>query len=142
MSDREDRIDGSVGRIRELLGEMSGTVRSINEALREHKAEFRTEIRSVKDDQRQIEQAYSKQMDLLNQQVRDLERSAGSISSQVTNLASSVDQLKGPVDELNDFKQRLFTYGAVAATIFGIASYVLGPFISELLKTFAKHLFG
>jgi len=132
----------AVGRIREMLGEMSGTVKAILEQQREQKIEFRTEIRSVKDDQRQIETAQIGKLDALTKQLRELEKTAGTLNEQVVGFASGFSTMKSTVEDLTKVKDRVMTYGAIGLTLFGVVSYILAPFLSELAKKVVHGLLG
>lgn len=132
----------SNGRIRELLGEMSGTVRTINEQLREQKQELRAEVREVRDEQRQDKTALREHLDRLNAQMREVEKTSSVINAQVTQFTVSFGTVKETVDQLTKLKERLITYGAVAMTIFGVASYVIGPIVTELVHRVVTTVVG
>jgi len=116
---------GSVGIIRQQIGEILGTVRSQTDTLKEVQLEglrredrLAAELRNVKHEQRQNDQIWSAKLELLGKQI-------GEIDNKVKNLES----LKVPMESF----AKLRTY-AVALMVIGMVIWsVFGPILQGVV---------
>lgn len=147
--------DGSAGVIRQQIGEILGTVRSMDNQLRDIKSEavrqedrINLAIAGVKTDQSNQQQILGGRLDLLVIQVRELDNKAREITGDVTELREDlaeatekthkeIGELKGPVKKLTDFRQHLVAYGLVGSSVFGALVY-LWPTIFKLLEAMGR----
>jgi|SRR6185437_7012953 chromosome segregation ATPase len=137
------------GSVRQQIGEILGTVRSLAEALKEVKEEgFRredrlsSEIRTVKHEQRQSDQVITSRMELLTKQFHDLDNKARVISEELGSVKHSVaelEKLKEPVKRLEALRERIVGYGLIITSVGAVIWYFVGPVVSDLIhRLFSK----
>lgn len=137
------------GSVRQQIGEILGTVRSLAEALKEVKEEgnrredrLSSEIRTVKHEQRQSDQVITSRMELLTKQFHDLDNKARMISEELAAVKHSVaelEKLKEPVKRLEALRERFVGYGLVITSVGAVIWYFIGPIVSDLIhKLFSK----
>lgn len=126
------------GNVRQQIGEILGTVRALDERMKERQRDAREEmqlihqeLRTVKHDQRSGEQ-------ILSLRVEKVEKEVGKLASRMDEVSDSVGELKGPVAELVNMKRRFVAFAA-----FGMSVMAVLWALTEPLRTWAIHkLFG
>lgn len=137
------------GSVRQQIGEILGTVRSLADAVKEVKQDgekredrLTSEIRTIKHEQRQSDQIITSKMELLTAQFRELDGKARVISEELSNVKRSVaelEKLKEPVRRLEALRERFVAYGLVVTSVGAVIWYFVGPFVSDLLhKLFSR----
>lgn len=134
------------GPLRQQVGEILGTVRGLADTLKEVKEDrirqeerMTNDIRTVKHEQRQLDQIITSRLELLTAQFRELDLKSRSISEDIGEVrkdVSELGELKEPVKKLQQARDRLVAYGLVVVSIAGVAWTFLGP----LLSSFAQRL--
>lgn len=134
------------GPLRQQVGEILGTVRGLADTLKEVKEDrirqeerMTNDIRTVKHEQRQLDQIITSRLELLTAQFRELDLKSRSISEDIGEVRKDVSELaelKEPVKKLQQARDRLVAYGLVVVSIAGVAWTFLGP----LLSGFAQRL--
>lgn len=134
------------GPLRQQVGEILGTVRGLADTLKEVKEDrirqeerMTNDIRTVKHEQRQLDQIITSRLELLTAQFRELDLKSRSISEDIGEVrkdVSELGELKEPVKKLQQARDRLVAYGLVVVSIAGVAWTFLGP----LLSGFAQRL--
>lgn len=138
-----------VGTVRQQIGEILGTVRSLNESLKEVKQDIErredrltSELRTLKHEQRQADQVITSKMELLTAQFRELDGKARFISEELKTVKHSVaelEKLKEPVKKLEALRERMVAYALVVTSIGAVVWYFVGPFVSDLVhRLFSK----
>ena len=132
------------GSVRQQIGEILGTVRSLAEAVKEVKEDglrredrLSSEIRTVKHEQRQSDQVLTSRMELLTTQFRELDSKARIISEELASVKHSVaelEKLKEPVKRLEAMRERIVGYGLIITSVGAVIWYFIGPFVSELVR--------
>lgn len=126
------------GSVRQQIGEILGTVRSLAEQMKERQADareeakgLRSEIGNVKHEQRAELQIISLRMEKQEKETQKLAEEQRAIALQMitlnhdvalqtTALNQAVANLKAPVDELLNIKRRSVAFFALAASVIGV----------------------
>lgn len=135
---------GAVGSIRQQIGEILGTVRSLSVQVREQRDDSRrqeerldTQLATVKEEQNRTNTAVQARLDQLNAAVREIDEKAKVITRDVGSLSQDVANLKGPVDTLMQTRTKIIAYLAVVVGAFTVFWTFVGP----LVHSFAEKLF-
>lgn len=143
MSERR----GDVGTIRQQIGEILGTVRSLNAQVREQRDDSRRQeerldrdISTIKDEQYRTNANIQQRLETISALVREVDDKARSltgeitgIKGEVTGVKASVTKLEGPVQQFTELRSKAFGYYAALAAVLGAIYMVIAPYISKLL---------
>jgi len=128
------------GTVRQQIGEILGTVRSLAESVKEVKQDserredrLTSEIRTIKHEQRQSDQVITSKMELLTAQFRELDSKTRVISEELTTVKRSVAEMEAPVKKIKALHDRMVIWGLAVMSIGGAIWWVINPFITELI---------
>jgi chromosome segregation ATPase len=138
---------GEVGSIRQQIGEILGTVKSMDNQLREVKDDSRANQANVRDDilrlQRATEETNAsthRRLEQLVGQVRDVAEKALRLTGELSQLETGVKEtkeqllsLKEPVDSLITLRNRLMAYVFVIVSIATVLWNILGPVLHTVV---------
>ena len=135
-----------VGSVRQQIGEILGTVRSLSETLKEFKEDrvrqeerISAEIRNIDHRQRQSDQVIAGKMELLSRQFGDLDTKVRSIFEELAVVKKDVALLNEVKRKVDTLRERVIIYMAAIGSVVAAAWYFLGPFLSNLFqKTMSK----
>jgi ABC-type phosphate transport system auxiliary subunit len=136
--------ESGAGQLRQQIGEILGTVRGLADTLKEVKEDrvrqeerLTNELRTVKHEQRQLDQVITSRLELLTAQFRELDLKSRAIVNDVGSVRKEVGDLavlKDSVKKLEHLRDRLVAYGLFIVSVGGVLWAVLGPVISDFIK--------
>jgi len=128
------------GTVRQQIGEILGTVRSLAESVKEVKQDserredrLTSEIRTIKHEQRQSDQVITSKMELLTAQFRELDSKTRVISEELTTVKRSVAEMEAPVKKMRQLHERLAVWVLALTSMGGAVWWIISPFITELI---------
>lgn len=147
--------NGDFGSIRQQIGEILGTARSLSDQMRESKEESRrqedrlnTELRSTKEEHRANSQTISVRIEQLTGQIRMLDEKARTISTELTDVKQDVSrsrveiaELRAPVNNLIQIRNRIMRYAMMVISAATVLWYIVGPILHGLLESTVMHFF-
>lgn len=129
------------GNVRQQIGEILGTVRALDERMKERQREAREgeqllhqELRTVKHDQRAGEQILSLRSEKTKKEIAKLAEQLTDVTAKVAMLGKDVSDLKAPVAELVNIKRRSVAFVAFVASVAAVAWTVAQPIWSWVIQ--------
>lgn len=121
------RMSGSSGDIRQQIGEILGTVRALDERMKDRQREAREEtqlihqeLRTVKHDQRSGEQILSLRTEKVEKEVSKLTEQLHDTTKTITTMVKDLGDLQAPVTELVNMKRRFVAFAAFGMSIMAV----------------------
>lgn len=135
------------GYIRQQLGEISGTVRSLAETLRDHREErirqetrLSLDIQGIREERRQFDHTLSARLELLTRQIAQVDDRTKDLTGEFSTLKGEVGTIKSEVGTINvdvkglmAIRRKIITYVMAAFTAVGAFWYLVGPILQQLV---------
>lgn len=120
-------MSGSSGEIRQQLGEILGTMRALDERMKDRQTEARaesdrtqSEIRNIKHELRQEQQITSLRLEKQEKETGRLAAQVDQVTTKMEEVSQNVSELKGPVTELVNMKRRFVAFAAFGMSIMAV----------------------
>lgn len=121
------RMSGSSGDMRQQIGEILGTVRALDERMKDRQNEARVEsdrtqaeIRNIKHELRQEQQITSLRLEKQEKETSSLAAQVDQVTTKMDEVSESVNALKGPVTELVNMKRRFVAFTVLGMSIMAV----------------------
>jgi hypothetical protein len=112
------------GPLRQLIGETHARVEMLVDAVRDLRTgmenkerDIQAELRTIKHDARSAEQIWVGRLELGDRRMGEIERRIGEAEKSMREMATLLQQVQVPLDQLLELKKRLWWTGALAISI-------------------------
>lgn len=132
----------TAGEIRQQIGEILATVRTLERDLAERRTDAReseqrlnTELRAIKHDSRNSQQIIQARLELL-------QVGHSRLDQRLQTVEQNVIDLRGPVDELVTLRKRMGALGLMGLSLLAVVWALAGPLWTAVAERFGSWIFG
>jgi hypothetical protein len=103
-------------------------VRDLRVGMESKERDIQAELRTIKHDARNSEQIWTVQLELGDRRMGEIERRIGEAEKSMREMATLLQQVQAPLNQLLELKKRLWWTGALAISIAAFVWVFVQPF--------------